>query len=175
MSQALVPGTEIFVPNMTYEADYPLRGQESQLSGVWLQDLNIPYGNLSHYQNVPHLKHADFRLTSFKIFYLHINNQSLWMALQMRQHVSTGFWYATFAYISQLAFYVNLHRAVIGPSATLTGRWRPDIDLRRMLTGLKLSVEQTHIKVSLYCRKNRSVMYRLSWISEYPSPAEIEI
>ena len=36
---------------------------------------------------------------------------------------------------SQLAFYVNLHRAVIGPSATLTGRWRPDIDLRRMLTG----------------------------------------
>ena len=24
--------------------------------------------------------------------------------------------------ISQLAFYVNLHRAVIGPSATLTGR-----------------------------------------------------
>ena len=37
---------------------------------------------------------------------------------------------------SQLAFYVNLHRAVIGPSATLTGRWRPDIDLRRMLTGI---------------------------------------
>ena len=36
----------------------------------------------------------------------------------------------------QLAFYVNLHRAVIGPSATLTGRWRPDIDLRRMLTGI---------------------------------------
>ena len=37
---------------------------------------------------------------------------------------------------SQLAFYVNLYRAVIGPSATLTGRWRPDIDLRRMLTGI---------------------------------------
>ena len=37
---------------------------------------------------------------------------------------------------TQLAFYVNLHRAVIGPSATLTGRWRPDIDLRRMLTGI---------------------------------------
>ena len=36
---------------------------------------------------------------------------------------------------TQLAFYVNLHRTVIGPSATLTGRWRPDIDLRRMLTG----------------------------------------
>ena len=36
---------------------------------------------------------------------------------------------------TQVAFYVNLHRAVIGPSATLTGRWRPDIDLRRMLTG----------------------------------------
>ena len=40
---------------------------------------------------------------------------------------------------SQQAFYVNLHRAVIGPSATLTGRWRPDIDLRRMLTGLTIS------------------------------------
>ena len=37
--------------------------------------------------------------------------------------------------LTQLAFYVNLHRAVIGPSATLTGQWRPDIDLRRMLTG----------------------------------------
>ena len=36
---------------------------------------------------------------------------------------------------AQLAFYVNLHRAVTGPSATLTGRWRPDIDLCRMLTG----------------------------------------
>ena len=44
------------------------------------------------------------------------------------------------AYISQLAFYVNLHRAVIGPSATLTGRWRPDIDLRRMLTGYDLEL-----------------------------------
>ena len=40
---------------------------------------------------------------------------------------------------SQQAFYVNLHRAVIGPSATLTGRWRPDIDLRRMLTGFSPS------------------------------------
>ena len=39
---------------------------------------------------------------------------------------------------SQLAFYVNLYRAVIGPSATLTGRWRPDINLRRMLTGIEL-------------------------------------
>ena len=39
------------------------------------------------------------------------------------------------AIIPQLAFFVNLHRAVIGPSATLTGRCRPDIDLRRMLTG----------------------------------------
>ena len=40
-----------------------------------------------------------------------------------------------YAGFTQLAFYVNLHRAVSGPSATLTGRWRPDIDLRRMLTG----------------------------------------
>ena len=42
--------------------------------------------------------------------------------------------FATGLCCSQLAFYVNLHRAVIGPSATLTGRWRPDIDFRRMLT-----------------------------------------
>ena len=42
---------------------------------------------------------------------------------------------------SQLAFFVNLHRAVIGPSATLTGRWRPDIDLRRMLTGLLAQIQ----------------------------------
>ena len=48
------------------------------------------------------------------------------------KHVKKNCFQAT----SQLAFYVNLHRAVIGPSATLTGRWRPDIDLRRMLTGL---------------------------------------
>ena len=40
--------------------------------------------------------------------------------------------------LPQLAFYVNLHRTVIGPPATLTGRWRPDIDLRRMLTGTVL-------------------------------------
>ena len=37
--------------------------------------------------------------TSAKIFHLHINNQIPWKVLQMRQHVSTGFWYATFAYI----------------------------------------------------------------------------
>ena len=42
---------------------------------------------------------------------------------------------------TQLAFYVNLHRAVIGPSATLTGRRRPDIDLRRMLTGYMLGMQ----------------------------------
>ena len=44
-----------------------------------------------------------------------------------------------FKSVTQLAFYVNLHRVVIGPSATLTGRWRPDIDLHRMLTGKLLS------------------------------------
>ena len=42
----------------------------------------------------------------------------------------------------QLAFYVNLHRAVIGPSGTLTGRWRPDIDLRRMLTGTGIHIDK---------------------------------
>ena len=36
---------------------------------------------------------------------------------------------------AQLAFFINLQRAVIGPSATLTGRYRPAIDLYRMLTG----------------------------------------
>ena len=30
---------------------------------------------------------------------------------------------------TQLAFFINLQRAVIGPSATLTGRYRPAIDL----------------------------------------------
>ena len=47
---------------------------------------------------------------------------------------------------SQLAFYVNLHRAVIGPSATLTGRWRPDIDLRRMQTG-DVSIESSYLSL----------------------------
>ena len=61
---------------------------------------------------------------------------------------------------SQLAFYVNLHRAVIGPSATLTGRWRPDIDLRRMLTGLVLRMDPRLAKV-LYC----SFKCKYSWLS----------
>ena len=39
---------------------------------------------------------------------------------------------------SQSAFYVYLYRAVIGPSGQLTGRWRPDVDLRRMLAGILL-------------------------------------
>ena len=53
--------------------------------------------------------------------------------------------------LTQLAFYVNLHRAVIGPSATLTGRWRPDIDLRRMLTGKKgeLGIRTCQLSVSI--------------------------
>ena len=46
--------------------------------------------------------------TSFKIFHLHINSQTPWKVLQMRQHMSTGFWYATFACIwsSQLRTFV---------------------------------------------------------------------
>ena len=51
--------------------------------------------------------------------------------------------------LSQLAFYVNLHRAVIGPSATLTGRWRPDIDLRRMLTGMLLLLHILFMYISM--------------------------
>ena len=39
------------------------------------------------------------------IFHLHINNQTPWKVLQMRQHGLTGFWYAMFVYIwsSQLS------------------------------------------------------------------------
>ena len=61
-------------------------------------------------------------------------------------------------YTTQLAFYVNLHRAIIGPSATLTGRWRPDIDLRRMLTGYNDMV-QCLLHVLSYCRLYLFVPY----------------
>ena len=54
---------------------------------------------------------------------------------------------------TQLAFYVNLYRAVIGPSATLTGRWRPDIDLRRMLTGLVIIAGSTKKALPTWRRK----------------------
>ena len=43
-------------------------------------------------------------------------------------------------HIPQLVFYINLLRVVIGPSATLTGRQRPTIDLCRMLTGTVLYI-----------------------------------
>ena len=68
--------------------------------------------------------------------------------------------------ITQLAFYVNLHRAVIGPSATLTGRWRPDIDLRRMLTGkmfLYLSFNNLILKTT-----TKNILYFKN--SYYPDP-----
>ena len=54
----------------------------------------------------------------------------------------------SFRRVAQLAFYVNLHRAIIGPSATLTGRWRPDIDLRRMLTGWAQKRTRSLLKVA---------------------------
>ena len=59
--------------------------------------------SLSEYPHIQNMQVLD--QTSFKIFHLHINNQTPWKVLQMRQHVSTGFWYATFAYIwnSQLS------------------------------------------------------------------------
>ena len=53
--------------------------------------------------------------------------------------------------LSQLAFYVNLHRTVIGPSATLSGRWRPDIDLRRMLTGFTVITEKVVVQILFDC------------------------
>ena len=55
--------------------------------------------------------------------------------------------------LTQLAFYVNLHRAVIGPSATLTGRWRPDIDLRRILTGLSTGTFKPKQTVKILIRR----------------------
>ena len=61
---------------------------------------------------------------------------------------------------SQLAFYVNLHRAVIGPSATLTGRWRPDIDLRRMLTGMVLIM---FILFVLVCGIWLRILFHIVW------------
>ena len=41
----------------------------------------------------------------------------------------------TLNYAAQLAFFINLQPSVIGPSAILTGRERPAIDLCKMLTG----------------------------------------
>ena len=62
---------------------------------------------------------------------------------------------------SQLAFYVNLHRTVIGPSATLTGRWRPDIDLRRMLTGFRSFMG------FLYINQDMNTNVRLKVLKKY--------
>ena len=55
--------------------------------------------------------------------------------------------------LTQSAFYVNLYRAVIGPSGQLTGRWRPDVDLRRMLAG-KLVWYITVKVASLFCAQH---------------------
>ena len=70
---------------------------------------------------------------------------------------------------SQLAFYVNLHRAVIGPSATLTGWWRPDIDLRRMLTGLFPLVWRVCIVCHGLFAFHFGVIYRLCSASVVPA------
>ena len=71
----------------------------------------------------------------------------------------TIFYYYLNSASSQLAFYVNLHRAVIGPSATLTGRWRPDIDLRRMLTGLMINC----VMIFFTYRTTTCSIYRDVW------------
>ena len=81
--------------------------------------------------------------------------------------------------VTQLAFYVNLHRAVIGPSATLTGRWRPDIDLRRMLTGKFLWT--ILLNASLDCQSNYSLNaskhsgrpWWLSWLRRLTADQEV--
>ena len=75
---------------------------------------------------------------------------------------------------AQLAFYVNLHRAVIGPSATLTGRWRPDIDLRRMLTAWALHfikmnlIQSTQTCITLFtCEQYLCSLHVLFWLAHY--------
>ena len=74
-----------------------------------------------------------------------------------------------FTSLSQLAFYVNLHRAVIGPSATLTGRWRPDIDLRRMLTGMHIHKVTSGHFLSIYA------FYSIQWLWQRTANALIRM
>ena len=71
---------------------------------------------------------------------------TLWCKRTSKIHslLSLNIFYSEIMTLPQLAFYENLHRAVIGPSATLTGRWRTDIDLRWMLTG---SIQITTYKI----------------------------
>ena len=69
---------------------------------------------------------------------------------------------------TQLVFYVNLHRAVIGPSATLTGRWRSDIDLRRMLTGKPSVVTYTTAYTIKRMFQLRAVFVTMSyWLATF--------
>ena len=42
---------------------------------------------------------------------------------------------------------MDLQRAVLGPSATLTGRERPAVDLCIMLTGISVRVPQSCLRV----------------------------
>ena len=63
---------------------------------------------------------------------------------------------------TQLAFYVNLHRAVIGPSATLMGRWRPDIDLRRMLAEYQAGTWRSY-NVALMSMQRHDIALILMW------------
>ena len=53
-----------------------------------------------------------------------------------RSHIPNKYICRNYVITTQLAFFINLQRAVRGPSATLTGRERPAIDLYRMLTGI---------------------------------------
>ena len=70
-------------------------------------------------------------------------------------------------HVTQLAFYVNLHRAVIGPSAALTGRWRPDIDLRRMLTGNYVMCLARYILVRRHSKGEYWVPCHIKTLSQY--------
>ena len=94
----------------------------SQVSGQYsekLKESNIP--TMSYWLNKSILKKTRKKKQKNKK-----KQHMLWVLIRISKIIIN---------VTQLAFYVNLHRAVIGPSATLTGRWRPDIDLRWMLTG----------------------------------------
>ena len=132
--RAFVPGTEIFVPKMTYEADFPFGGinpyrdkkPNCQVSDykAWLSLM----GTLVIIRMPRIWKHADFRPNQFQnipFTYKHI-----------------PFWYKQ--------------------SNTMKGFANETACINRVLIChvciyLKLSIDQNHIKVSLYCRKNRFV------------------
>ena len=66
---------------------------------------------------------------------IHITNEKQEGVQEKKLSLPMTLWRKASKQTTQLAFFINLQRAVIGPSATLTGRQRPAIDLCRMLIG----------------------------------------